>query len=76
MKEIPKSSRFKRSTNVLYKLIAIYYENKRYARYPRFKVFRENHNHWLAINLFPVRRKVSDRLQEKLERGLKKVQSE
>lgn len=46
MKEIPKRSRFKRSTNVLYKLIAIYYENKRYARYPRFKVFRETYGYF------------------------------
>ena len=46
MKEITKSSRFKRSTNVLYKLIAIYYENKQYARYPRFKVFRETYGYF------------------------------
>ena len=49
MKEIPKSSRFKRSTNVLYKLIAIYYENKRYARYPRFKVFRETYGYFYKL---------------------------
>ena len=38
--------------------------------------YMENHSHPSAIRLFPVRSKVPTKLREKLERGLKKVQSE
>lgn len=38
--------------------------------------YMENHSHPFAIRLFPVRSKVPTKLQEKLERGLKKVQNE
>jgi hypothetical protein len=38
--------------------------------------YMENHLHWYATELFPVRRRVSDKLREKLERGYAKVQNE
>lgn len=36
-----KTEPYKRAADVLYKLTAIYYENKRYAHYPRFKVWQQ-----------------------------------
>ena len=38
IKPTMKTEPYKRATDVLYKLTAIYYKNKRYGRYPRFKV--------------------------------------
>ena len=42
-------SGYKRSADVLYKLTAIYYENKRYARYPRFKVRQQTLSYFHSL---------------------------
>lgn len=38
--------------------------------------YMENHSHPATVQLFPVRRKVSEKLRDKLERGLEKVQND
>lgn len=43
------NSRYERSTDVLYRLTAIYYENKRYARYPRFKVWKHTYGYFHTL---------------------------
>lgn len=56
-----KIEHYKRATDVLYKLTAIYYENKRYRRYPRFKVRRQ------TLSYFHTLKDAENRISELVE---------
>ena len=63
--------KYERSTDVLYKLTAIYYENKKYARYPRFKVWRHTYGYFHTLDeAEDLMRKEVDKYNRDLADGL------